>query len=137
MTTAMGITDIVRSVTGLDNEDLLTNNEILYTYVPMAMKRIQNLVPGWDRTVVNDTTGDVLDDKIVAEWAACFITDAKGLTAYNPESGEALRYHCDLAKELLLDSYGIMQADGTTKLFPSESRARRSYVGGVRLVMRR
>jgi len=128
---AKNIEDMVYLITDLTTTDV-ASSEITDTYIPMAVKKIESLVPDWGYTVTSKTTGDVMIDKIVAEWCACFIDDEKGHTPYDPETGETIRMHCEYARELLLDQFGVPQKNGT-KLFPSEITGVRAYVGGLRL----
>lgn len=132
---AKTISTQIYDITDLDTADIATA-VLTDTYIPMAVANIEALAPDWGYTVTSDTTGDVLMDRAVAEWAACYILDEKGLTPYDPETGQVIREHCDKARRIILDVFGVMDNDGVIR-FPSQIADKVAYSGGVRLRMER
>lgn len=130
--TAKTITDMIYDITELTTDDV-QKSVLTDTYIQMAVRKITSLVPDFPYSVVEDTTGDVLIDNIIAEWSTCFLLRKKGFTAYDPNTGEVIEFHCDTARSLLLDEFGIMTEDG--KKFPSEVSDMRAYGGGIKVNM--
>lgn len=127
---AMKITPIIYSITELTSARV-SEADITDTYIPMAVQKILTLVPAFEYTVTSDTTGDILMDKAIAELSAHYILHGKGLTPYNPITGEAIEEHFDEAMNILMDKYGL-EVDGRM-VFPSQVKNIKAYVGGVRV----
>lgn len=127
---AMKISEIIYSVTDLTSSEV-SASAISDTFVPMAVSKILTLVPDFEYTVTSDTTGDILMDKAIAELSSHYVLQGKGLTPYNPVTGEPIMEHFDVAMDILMDKYGV-EVDGRM-VFPSQVRNIKAYVGGVRM----
>lgn len=121
---AKNISDMFYDISGFDKTDgdavdYVSTTDLADTYIPLSIKRIAALV-GSTWSVTDYTTGDILQDRIIAYYAVCFAKQTKGMKPYYPQNGSPYYEDCETANELLLQTYGTLDKYGTLR-YPTQT----------------
>lgn len=115
-----------------DSDNYVPVSDVTGSYIPIAEIFFEKVI---DKaiTISSNTTGDIFDDKIIAELAALTADFQMQNLMINPDTGEPENRHWQIANLYMLQGYGIMTKDGTT-ILPGHSETKQAMKDMVRVV---
>jgi hypothetical protein len=100
--------------------------DITGTYVPLAVSYFNSLCENartvsinWTGSVSASSSGNLLDDRIVAELSLYFADSAYDTLHVDPDDAERENRHLTIATALILNTYGIYDRKYGKLLFPN------------------
>ncbi len=93
------------------SDDYIPLLDVTGSYIPIAELFFEKLSATLV-TISGDSSGNILDDKIIAELAALGADFQLQNALIDPETGEPENRHWDIAQLYILQSYGIMLDNG-------------------------
>ena len=112
---AQTIVEMFYDTTGYSSSDISTAS-VTGTYIPFGEETLENLAQvtisiAWTGSGAS-SSGNIYDDKIIAEFAGYFADNKRDTVRINPETDEPENRHWEEAMKLLLAKYGILGATG-------------------------
>ena|SRR3990167_148549 len=98
------------------NPKFVALDSVTSTFVPLGVQALNNLAQvtksvAWTGSGAS-SSGDVYDDKIIAEFACYFADTHYDTVNIDPETGKPMNRHWETALQLLNAKYGVVGTNG-------------------------
>lgn len=93
-----------------DKEPYISITDATGTYIPLGAARFNAMCQNAKTASVNtssSTTGDVFDDRVIAELALYYADSSYDVLHIDPDTYQVENRHYTIAEKMVLDKYGV------------------------------